>query len=388
MRNAPFDTLVHAVYGCCAAPGQWRTVLDQLRTELGVRSAVLQRLRIQGERLHTVWSVQDSSTRYADYRTAISDQGNPRLESRRLPPSLSATGQLSSDDMLFSRDEQPVRAALQAQLATLGLGRYLGGVVELPDGEVLALALHRSHQDHQTFTPDVQQRVLALLPHLSQAVSLHSAHQQRLQLAQLWQAQAERWPGMWIICDRRGGLAWCNRLAQTGLQGLLSPCGQVRLARPADQRRLLQLLQQASAQPGYMAFRQGAQDHHLAVQSLPQAADSLLPDGELVMLSVSADHATTTVSPEALMSLFGLTGAEGRLLSGLVDGESLQDYAQRRGISVGTVRQQLKHVFAKTGATRQADLVRRVLRSVVAQGASGGPVHGARPVPPHPRLSS
>jgi DNA-binding CsgD family transcriptional regulator len=62
-----------------------------------------------------------------------------------------------------------------------------------------------------------------------------------------------------------------------------------------------------------------------------------------------------------LESMFGMTPAEARLTEALVQGQSLQQYAEARRVTMSTVRTQLKAATAKTGTRRQADLVRIVL---------------------------
>jgi DNA-binding CsgD family transcriptional regulator len=62
----------------------------------------------------------------------------------------------------------------------------------------------------------------------------------------------------------------------------------------------------------------------------------------------------------------GLTAAELKIALALFDGQSPTDYAQRAGLSVGTVRQQIKAVYRKTGTGRQNELsalIRRLLDS-------------------------
>ncbi len=60
----------------------------------------------------------------------------------------------------------------------------------------------------------------------------------------------------------------------------------------------------------------------------------------------------------ALARLYGLTEAEAGLAVALLEGQSLQDHAERRQRSLNTVKTHLKSVFAKTGARRQTELVR------------------------------
>lgn len=52
-----------------------------------------------------------------------------------------------------------------------------------------------------------------------------------------------------------------------------------------------------------------------------------------------------------------LTDAEVRVAVALFEGQSLTQYADQSGLAIGTVRQQVKSVFRKTGTGRQAELV-------------------------------
>lgn len=55
---------------------------------------------------------------------------------------------------------------------------------------------------------------------------------------------------------------------------------------------------------------------------------------------------------------FGLTEAETRVASGIAAGLTPAEFAAKVGVSLETVRSQLRSVFAKTGARRQAELAR------------------------------
>lgn len=57
-----------------------------------------------------------------------------------------------------------------------------------------------------------------------------------------------------------------------------------------------------------------------------------------------------------LGQLFGLTGAEAALMAAVASGERLHACASRRGVSLATVRAQLRNVFVKTGAATQSEL--------------------------------
>ncbi len=68
---------------------------------------------------------------------------------------------------------------------------------------------------------------------------------------------------------------------------------------------------------------------------------------------------------------FGLTPAETRLAAKLKEGLSLRDAAQALGVSVNTVRNQLRAVFDKVGLTRQSDLVKALTELSALAGALG-----------------
>lgn len=71
---------------------------------------------------------------------------------------------------------------------------------------------------------------------------------------------------------------------------------------------------------------------------------------------------------EVLGRRYGLTPAEARLAEAIVGGDRLSEAAERFGVTLGTVRIQLKAIFAKTGARSQADLVRLALTGAASPG--------------------
>jgi DNA-binding CsgD family transcriptional regulator len=78
------------------------------------------------------------------------------------------------------------------------------------------------------------------------------------------------------------------------------------------------------------------------------------------------------VGEQALRLAFQLTPAEARLAVALMAGETLNTYCERNGITRDTAKTQLRQVFAKTGCSRQADLIRTLnadlaVRLAVAQ---------------------
>jgi DNA-binding CsgD family transcriptional regulator len=85
-------------------------------------------------------------------------------------------------------------------------------------------------------------------------------------------------------------------------------------------------------------------------------ARDLLDSAALVMILLDPED-SPKLSPGMLGQTFGLTNAEARVAARLVCGESVQDIAETTGISVETVRSQIKALMAKTQTHRQPELV-------------------------------
>lgn len=138
--------------------------------------------------------------------------------------------------------------------------------------------------------------------------------------------------------------------------------------------RLAQLVERAcAAQPcggaSEFALENRSTLAHLLIFPLAPSAHGGRPPAALAVVQrsdESADHAQ-----QLLQHVYRLTPAEARLTQLILDGLSPGHVATTLQLSVSTVRTQLSAVLKKTGAQRQADLVRRLsplmfLKSVAA----------------------
>ncbi len=67
---------------------------------------------------------------------------------------------------------------------------------------------------------------------------------------------------------------------------------------------------------------------------------------------------------DGVVRAYGLTSAEGRVLEAIVDRAGLGEAADRLGIGRATVKTHLNRILAKTGTTRQSELIRLVAGSL------------------------
>lgn len=104
----------------------------------------------------------------------------------------------------------------------------------------------------------------------------------------------------------------------------------------------------------------------LLIYPASEAFESAWTNGSRVLIYMGLVGRETAPSPQRLQQLFNLTRREAALALLIARGQTLTEAAGELGISDQTARAYLKQVFHKSGATRQAELVRRIHSSIAA----------------------
>jgi len=112
----------------------------------------------------------------------------------------------------------------------------------------------------------------------------------------------------------------------------------------------------------------GGNDLGLLIRPIPRGEQGEGRVAPALAIFVSDPKAKTRVPLDVVRELFDLTPAEASLATRLASGQTLDEACGELGIARNTARAQLRSVFDKVGVSRQADLVRLVLRSVAAFG--------------------
>lgn len=114
---------------------------------------------------------------------------------------------------------------------------------------------------------------------------------------------------------------------------------------------------------------------------LPLASGNLRPNLRQdavagIFLSPSDDDHGKLPQAAILGTTYNLTEAETRVAGAVADGKTSLDAAEMLGISENTIRSHLKRIFAKTGVTRQAELISLMNRLAVPVRSSAGVTRG------------
>lgn len=173
-----------------------------------------------------------------------------------------------------------------------------------------------------------------------------------------------------ILLDGRGRAFAKNEAARRLLaarDGLILDRDGLRTDDPEDDRRLRRIVAEVldplgPAMKGILLSRPSGRPP-LSVVAAPirKRHEELGPEGPAVFVCVNDPAVDTSPSKQLLSDLYGLTPAEVSLACQLAAGWSLQEAAQHLSIGHGTARNRVNQIFAKTGTSRQASLVRSLL---------------------------
>ena len=117
-----------------------------------------------------------------------------------------------------------------------------------------------------------------------------------------------------------------------------------------------------------MTRSSGRSDLGLVIRPVPGSEWGEGQASPCAAVFISDPDLRESASQATLGELFGLTPAEANLAILLSRGLSLAEASETQSISQHTARAQLKAIFSKTGVSRQAELVRLVLKSVALLG--------------------
>lgn len=174
-----------------------------------------------------------------------------------------------------------------------------------------------------------------------------------------------------LLLSPTGGVVASNAAGEAVFQqrlGLMEAQG-LRFFDPSNHEALAQARRRLADAPGgqvIVKFTEAAEEgphfaYVIAAAALPPALAASLPDvrppqhGTAIIFPAveTTDHLWASVRDS-----FGLTPAETRLAARLKDGQTLKEAAVELGVSLNTVRNQLRAIFDKMGLNRQSELVR------------------------------
>lgn len=223
------------------------------------------------------------------------------------------------------------------------------------------------------FTSDELAFARALMPHLQRVATLHTHIEDTTSIARTAIDALDEAQGPLLLLDAHGRVVHASAEADRLLHeadGLSAGRDGLRAATPELSSRLRAVVARAagsSSAPGvsgalHLPRPSGKPD--LVLTAVPARSRSFGPGigTASVVLQITDPLARAMPDPDVLAGAFDLTPSEAILAADLLCGLSIGEMAAKRGRSVATMRTHLASVLAKTGTTRQSDLVRLLVR--------------------------
>jgi len=272
---------------------------------------------------------------------------------------------VDDSDMLYT----PNAAEYFDWLRPLDLRYFQGAKILHSDGAVGFIASHFTEK-HGLPDSEMKRAHKALIPHVVNAVAVGKILSQSALRTQAFNEILLERGGAIAFIDLRGNIVETSPKFDAVVRnaGLLATQGRKLVAaRHADRAKVAALIASAirtksDLAPPFSVLlpRDGRQG--IVLRAIPiRSRDSLL--GVLspaAMIAISDLDEPNSAKCDEVARLFGLTKREADVAGLLIEGYSVEQIASKLELSVYTTRQHLQGVFRKTGAQRQADVIRIV----------------------------
>lgn len=351
------ETLVDRIYEAAAVPELWSGagVLNRLAEMTGCTDGVM--LATDGSEINGWVTNTSVKPKIEVYMRDHWIRQNPyvHMETKK---AVFAQPRFILDTEVMSASEMAESGYYQNFMRPYGMYWHAGTDIRSPSGDTIKLSVHRGY-DLGPLDPSATERMNALRPHLARA-SLVTA---RLRFEQVRAAvEAFNLIGLASAAVRRGHLMVCNKAFEAlvpdvvqdrrdrlrFVQSAADTCWKPLIGKLVSTGRTFQI----AASPG-----QPARIAH--VLPLVGASRDIFTVADALIVIVNVQDGAR-VDSEILLGLFDLTNAESQIVQELLRGRTLAEIAKLRGVTVNTVRFQLKVIFDKTGTHRQADLIQLV----------------------------
>ena len=160
-----------------------------------------------------------------------------------------------------------------------------------------------------------------------------------------------------MILTGDGRLVWSNRAADRYLNGgvdFLATREQVRVADPHQCAAFEAFLAAASSEMSAWFYRRSSGEGGLLLKGWRLATEPEIIVG-VVFHSTGADYVAKWAD---FAQAFGLTPAENRMATGLLDGHSADELAAMWNVGIGTVRTHIKRLYGKLSVSTRGEFFR------------------------------
>jgi DNA-binding CsgD family transcriptional regulator/PAS domain-containing protein len=362
---AGLSSLIGAIYDTTLDPGRWMEVIPQCRDFVGGASAAIFSKDISG-----AGQVYYHDDRLDPGYVQLYFERYVRLDPSNVGHIFAEVDEPVSISQIFDYDEHRQSRFFREWAEPQGLVDLVTSPLEKRGAWAAMFGVFR-HKSHGLVDHPTRERMRLIVPHIRRAVLIGRAVENgRAQAANFEKAFDGLAAGMFLV-DAQGHVVHANAAGSAMLgdggtvnarDGRIVSVDRAAAAALADVLAVAAHGDAAVGTRGISIGMQGGDGEHYVAHVLP------LTSGErrgaaaaytaVAALFVQKATLEAPAAPEVIARAYGLTASELRVLMTTVQSGGVAETADALGIGESTVRTHLHRLFAKTGAQRQADLVR------------------------------
>ncbi|MFT4242092.1 MAG: hypothetical protein QM569_07400 [Acidovorax sp.] len=356
------DAVLHAIYGAVGCDALWDAAVQAIAEYLGANIGMLVVMG-KGQRdqsFYAAWNHREEVARaYSDHWWQ-----HDILLQTGIKRGMFYTGSIArSTDVLPVQDLRRT-AYYQQFMATMPAEHALACVLADGSAPLLAPPMHLSlfrHPGREDFSDADVQALRGLYPHLHRAFELHWQMRHLREQVALFHQSLDGLDFGVLFIDPAQRVQHANaRAVALGDSPAHAPLlGGLPRTVPAT-GALGDLLHACALGQGGVAPLGNAPQRLLAL-ALPISSPRVTGAAEVrasVMLMLLDPARQSGPALDFVVRAFGLSAAQARLLPLLLENLAPAEMAERLQVKISTVRSQLSAIFAKTGTTRQQELIR------------------------------
>lgn len=365
MPDLSIPDIIEAIYDSVADPALWKSVLDSLAKSAEASSALIftpATPQDAGGLWESINIDQNALSDYAEYYRFIDLWTISTLERGLVAPGSVWTGEQSIDERAFLGSE-----FYNDFLKPIAVGRLVcaaPAIDRLTCAPETSLSLYRP-PGAKAFGHDEAALIRRCLPHLRRAIRLRKALQTGAVGVRDWSMRLlDQLTFAVFLLNGSRRVVYAN-LAAEGMvskgDGLAIRHARLYAAGSDDDHRLQAAMTQAlradAAGIDFAISRPSGCAPYLTV--VAPLSERAAVDGGAVRAAVYVTD-PELASPEIgdrMRAFFRFTFAEARVAQGLLDDRSSTEIAELHRLSVETVRSQIKSLLARTGTSRQGELL-------------------------------
>lgn len=358
--------LIGDIYQCALDKDHWVPTLERLAGVFKARNGTLTRHGMQGFSFEYTWGAS----------AEILQRYNERFV--RINPLLTMGWHFDVDEPItlgkFMPPEELRRTTFYRDfLVPVGWFDFIATVLAKSATEVSVVSFAKGADDGEPDEQDVALMRL-LVPHLRRATIFHGIVDQQATRSADLAAMFDLISAPALLLDQNGRCIEANTAARQFLEGvdtLRLEHGRVR----ARDQQVNGALDQVLGADALRADRLGAealsfpltgrdgQSHVVHLLPLMRGGRGWIggPQRAVAAMFIQSVGDLRPLPGEVLVKLYGLTHAETRLIGLLAQDLTLQEAAAALGTAITTARTHLRHIFQKTGTSRQSQLMKLVL---------------------------